>query len=173
MAINALGRVVVGVFEDRFKAQRAVEQLVANNFDTNDIGVAARGIQGIREPTDVVPHPSLVAEGAAAGAAAGAGAGAVWALGVAVGLLPAVGPVVVGGLLGSVLASAASGAAVAGILGALVGLGISTDEAKYYEREFNVGRTLVTVRADGREDEATLILRRNGGILRPEHVAAH
>jgi uncharacterized protein (TIGR02271 family) len=88
--------------------------------------------------------------------------GALWALGIAAGMLPAIGPVIAGGLLASVLASAAGGAAVGGILGALVGLGIPEEEAKYYEGEFRAGRTLVTVKADGRYDEARAILSRHG-----------
>jgi hypothetical protein len=69
---------------------------------------------------------------------------------------------IAGGILASVLASAAGGAALGGILGALVGLGIPEDEARYYEREIHVGRTLVTVRAPGRADEAREILRLHG-----------
>jgi uncharacterized protein (TIGR02271 family) len=61
-----------------------------------------------------------------------------------------------------VLASAAGGAAVAGIVGALIGLGIPEEEARYYEGEVKAGRTLVTVKADNRYAEAEAILRRYG-----------
>ena len=47
-------------------------------------------------------------------------------------------------------------------VGALVGLGIPEEEAKYYETEVKGGRVLVTVKADGRYDEAYAILRRFG-----------
>ena len=35
-------------------------------------------------------------------------------------------------------------------------------EAKYYDKEFEAGRTIVTVTADGQADKATAILRRYG-----------
>ena len=51
---------------------------------------------------------------------------------------------------------------VGAIAGALVGMGIPEEEAKYYEGEVKSGRTLVTVRADGRSAEATQLLRLHG-----------
>jgi len=92
--------------------------------------------------------------------------GALWALGIAANILPGIGPVVSGGILGSILASAAGGAAVAGVVGALVGLGIPEEDAQYYEGEFKSGRILVTVKADGRYDEAWAILHRHGAYNR-------
>ena len=52
---------------------------------------------------------------------------------------------------------------VAGLVGALVGSGVPEHEAKYYHDEFEAGRTIVTVNADGRYDEAANILRMAGG----------
>jgi hypothetical protein len=111
-------------------------------------------------------------EGAATGVVAGAGIGALWALGIAAGVLPAIGPVIAGGVLASVLASAAGAATVGGILGALIGLGVPEHEARVYEREFHAGRTLVTVRADGRYDQIRTILRRHGAREMDFPVAA-
>jgi uncharacterized protein (TIGR02271 family) len=51
---------------------------------------------------------------------------------------------------------------VGGLIGALVGAGVPEEEAGYYEGEFKAGRTIVTVTADGREDEARSILRHFG-----------
>jgi uncharacterized protein (TIGR02271 family) len=51
---------------------------------------------------------------------------------------------------------------VGAIAGALVGMGVPKEEAEYYEGEVKSGRTLVTVRADGRYDEAQRILRQHG-----------
>ena len=47
--------------------------------------------------------------------------------------------------MGVLLSNAAAGAAVAGLAGALIGYGIPEDEAKYYQGEFEAGRTIVTV----------------------------
>jgi hypothetical protein len=94
--------------------------------------------------------------------ATGAGVGTLWALGIAAAIFPPLG-VVAGGTLMAVLASAAAGAAAAGLAGALIGLGVPDDEAKYFEGEIKAGRTLVTVKAGSRYDDALNILRQSGG----------
>ena len=48
------------------------------------------------------------------------------------------------------------------MFGALVGEGVPENEARYYDQEFRSGRSIVTVRADGRYDEAQNTLRRFG-----------
>lgn len=158
---NSTATIVVGVFDDRARAQKAVEELRRSGFWEDQVGVLARGNEK-SEFTNAVETGSKWEEGAITGAVTGASVGGLWALGIAAGMLPAVGPVIAGGILASVLASAAGGAAVAGVIGALIGLGIPEDEAQYYEGEFQAGRTLVTVKADGRSDEVRSILRRHG-----------
>jgi hypothetical protein len=81
--------------------------------------------------------------------------------------MPAIGPMVAGGILGSVLASAAAGAAAGTVAGALIGLGVSEEEAHYYQGEVESGRTVVTVRAGDRFVEAQNILRQYGGMVSP------
>src|ERR687898_843652 len=81
---------------------------------------------------------------------------------VLAGVIPIVGPAIAGGTLGIILSNAAAGAAAAGLAGALIGYGIPEEEAKYYHGEFEAGRTIVTVQADGRYDEAYAILKRYG-----------
>ena len=152
---------VVGVFDDRSKAQAAVRELRQAGFREDQIGVVAHGHDDVKGAAKD-DKGSHVAEGAGIGIAAGAGVGALWALGIVAGFLPAIGPAVAGGIFASILASAAGGAAVAGIAGALIGLGIPNEEASYYEDEFKAGRTLVTVKADTRYQEARDILRRHG-----------
>jgi len=155
---------VVGVFHDSTQAQEAVRALKAAGFTDEHIGVVAKdGTAGTATPAAKGSH---VTEGAVAGVAAGAGVGALWALGIAANVLPGIGPVISGGIIASLLASAAGGAAIAGIGGALVGLGIPEADAKHYEGEFNAGRTLVTVRAEGRSAEAWTIMHRHGAYNR-------
>ncbi len=47
-------------------------------------------------------------------------------------------------------------------MGALVSMDVPEEEARYYEREFQAGRPIVAVKADGRYQEALAILRRGG-----------
>jgi hypothetical protein len=154
---------VVGVFDDTRMAQAAVEELRRVGFPEDQVGVVARGESVVKSGATSAQTSSHWEEGAAVGAAAGAGIGALWAVGMATIALPPILPaVLVSSWLVSILASAASGAAIAGLAGALVGLGLPEEEATYYEGEFKAGRTLVTVRAPGRYEEARDILRRFG-----------
>jgi uncharacterized protein (TIGR02271 family) len=50
-----------------------------------------------------------------------------------------------------------------GISNSLENLGLSEQEATFYNREFEAGRTVVMVNATPRQQEAYTILRRNGG----------
>jgi uncharacterized protein (TIGR02271 family) len=157
---------VIGIFDDRTQAQRAIADLKRAGFTESEIGVTTRDAESkegkITHDTGKETH---AAEGAVAGVAAGAGVGALWGLGILAGVLPAIGPAIAGGTLAAILSSAAAGAATAGIAGALIGLGIPEEEAKYYDQEFRAGRTLVTVEARGRQAEALSILQQAGGRM--------
>lgn len=133
----------VAVFHTHTEAQRAVRDLSEAGFTDEQIGVAAKDLDGsYQEQTE----GNMAGEGAAIGAAGGLGVGALWGLGIVAGVLPAIGPVIAGGVLAAVAASAAGTAAAGGLIGALVGLGVPENEAEYYESEFNNGRTVVTVK---------------------------
>jgi uncharacterized protein (TIGR02271 family) len=153
---NEKGSTVVGAYHDAARAQEAVRALKKAGFRDDQIGVVshdtdAKGTTGTEKGSHMVAS-------AATGVAAGAGVGALWALGIAAGVMPVIGPVIAGGILASVLASAAGGAAIAGLVGALVGLGIPEEDAHFYQGEFEAGRTIVTLKAEGRYDEAWKIL---------------
>jgi len=162
----------VGVFESREQAQQAVNELRRAGFREDEIGMVTRDEGGTTPAASEEDRGSHVGTGAATGAIAGAGVGALWALGIVALGLPAVGPVIAGGILASVLASAAGTAVAGGIVGALIGLGIPEEEARYYEGEFKSGRTLVTVKSDTRCDEARSILQRYGAYDRSTAPAA-
>jgi len=153
---------VVGVFENREEAQRAVQELKRLGFRDDQIGVAHKDSNIAGRDADG-ENDSYAGTGALAGVATGAGVGALWGLGIAAGILPAIGPVIAGGTLAAILASAATGAAAAGIVGALVGMGVPEEEAKYYESELHAGRVVVTVMADSRNQEARTVLDRFHG----------
>jgi uncharacterized protein (TIGR02271 family) len=161
---------VVGVFEDRRQAETVVSELRQAGFREDQIGVAGRHAEG-ETPEATTAEPGTHWEtGAAAGALAGAGVGGLVGLGILAGVIPAIGPVIAGGTLAAILANAAGGAALGGLVGALVGAGIPEEEARYYQSELEAGRTIVTVKADGRYDEAASILRRHGAY--DMHTAA-
>jgi len=123
----------VGVFDERDDAELAARDLREQGFKDDQIGYAWRDESGKTHQ-----------EGNKAGKMAASGAGTGVVLGGIIGagaalLIPGIGPVVSGGL------------------------GIPEDEAKYYDERFKDGRTLMTVRADDRYDDASGIVRRRRG----------
>src|SRR5438552_9372172 len=154
---------VLGLFDNRDNAQRAIEQLRNGSIESNKIGVTMRSpedAQQVATDTDMG-----VAGGAAAGAVGGGVLGLIAGLLVGVGTvaIPGVGPVVAGGWLASALIGAGVGAAAGGLVGALVDAGVPEEEAKLYQTGVKRGGVLVTARVpDGQEQAALNILNTNG-----------
>jgi len=155
---------VVGVFSDYPSADRAVTELRKAGFRDDQIGFVGRHESAEVSVADRTTKEgeTYAEEGALTGVLAGAGLGALAGLGVLAGVIPVIGPAIAAGTLGVILTNLAGGAAVAGLAGALIGAGIPEEEAEYYNKEFEAGRAIVSVTADGRADEATAILRRHG-----------
>jgi len=149
---------VVGVFRERDAAERSIDSLHRSGFRDDQIGFVMKGNEDGEGGNDRGSHAG---EGAVSGILAGAGIGGIIAAAASL-LIPGFGPVIAGGILATVLGGAAIGAAAGGILGALVGMGVPEEEARYYEEEFNEGRILVTVKAGDRYQAARDILRREG-----------
>ncbi len=157
---------IIGVFHDRAHAVAAIKELYQAGFAENQIGIAGRHEEGnttVPEAYDVPDHGSTAATGAVTGAVAGASLGGLVGLGVMAGIIPALGPVIAGGTLAVFLANAAGGAAIGAAIGVATGETYPQDQREYYEREFEAGRTIVTVKAGSRSDDAVTILHRNGG----------
>ena len=154
--------ILCAAFADRLEAERAVDELEQAGFAADDIGYAIRGSDAVQGGMITDTQGAKDRRGAMTGMATGAGLGAV--LGAAAALLiPGVGPVVAGGVLAMAFGGAIAGTAVGGIFGALTGLGISEDEARFYEKEFESGRALVTVKAGARAADAATVMRKHGG----------
>ncbi|MBX5493300.1 MAG: hypothetical protein IRZ14_19285 [Chloroflexi bacterium] len=154
--------VVVGVFRDSERARDAIAALRDAGFRGDDISIL------MPNTADAEAMAAETGTNAGTGAATGAVAGGIlgglggWLVGIGALAIPGVGPFIAAGALATALTGAAIGAGVGAIAGALIGLGIPEEEARYYESEVRGGRTLVTVRADGRYDEAQSLLRRHG-----------
>jgi len=151
---------VVGVFQDRTDADRAVDELRKAGFRNEQIGVVAKRDESYGDVA-ASDEGSEAGTGALAGIVAGAGIGGLVGLGIIAGVIPVLGPVIAGGTLATILANAAGGAAIAGVAGALIGAGVPEHETEYYKGEFEAGRTIVTVQCEGRAAEAMQILRRH------------
>jgi uncharacterized protein (TIGR02271 family) len=156
---------IIGVFETKARAERAIEDLKVAGFDDDKIGMVYRDAEGKTVKTGAADE-TYAEEGAVAGAAAGVAGGALVGAGIAAGVIPVIGPVLAIGTLGTILLNAAGGAAIVGLTGALIGWGIPEEDAEFYENEVKSGRYLVTVEANGRAVEAREAMHRRGGFDR-------
>ena len=171
-------RTIAAIFRNWDDASRAVGKLQDAGFDDSQIGIARLDSEkGNVRTTNATGATKDDGERVAGGIATGAAVGGVAGLLAALASLaiPGVGPIVAGGVLATTFGSTAGaaiagagvgagiGAATGGLIGALTSLGLSEDEARAYESGMRSGGTLVTVRADGRADEAARKLQQMGG----------
>jgi len=158
----------VGLFRDRGQADAAIDELHSIGFDRESISVVTRGREGQDRFTGwddddrfVSREPGVTAgEGAAVGGLTGLLIGAGMMLIPGIGPILAVGPIAAG--LAGALTGVAAGAVTGGIAGGLMDLGISDEDASYYESGVGSGSFLVTVNCLGRTDQVRDIMQRHG-----------
>jgi uncharacterized membrane protein len=143
---------IVGVFADRTHAEQAITELHNLGFKNEHIGyvVLDEKNKGVTVPTD-----KKLGEGALLGAAGGGIAGGLLGAGASL-LIPGIGPAIAGGVLAATLGGLAIGAITGGVTGALVQLGVPEEDARYYQREFEAGRPIVTVETTNQQQQAVL-----------------
>lgn len=158
---------IVGLFDERITADKAIEGLLEDGMDRDRIGAIVResgdaaGGQEIEtvETTDVGAEAS---RGAAGGAIGGGATGATVGFLTSIGMLaiPGAGPFLAGGTLAATLAGAGVGAAggtvTGGVIGAILGAadddhGTVTVERPVYREGLERGGAIVTV--DCEDDE--------------------
>lgn len=164
------GVTIVAVFSRQPDADSAVAALRRAGFTSRELGIVRRDAQGIAttEESDITIAEDPVADtrkGANAGVVTDSGSGATIGAGVRAGVIPVIGPALFAGTLGVLASNPADGETAKGLVGALIGLGISREDATFCESEVVAGRTVVTV-SSNRGDEARTILRSYGGISR-------
>ncbi len=144
----------IGAFGTHMQARQAIDELQAFGVPLSDISYLYINAEG--ELTDA-HSAEKVGEGVGAGATTGAVLGAIAGLVVANGVLPGLGTLIVAGPLAAALgftgaaatavAGAATGLAAGGLIGALVNLGISNEDAAIYQDFIRSGNVLVVVHA--------------------------
>ncbi len=142
---------VVGVFDERAQAEKAIDALKREGFRDTEISVVGKDGRAGAGAGD-----GGVGRGTAWGAGIGAGAGLLAAAGALT--IPGIGPLVAMGPL----ATALGGAATGGVAGALVDWGIPQPRGRELEQRVREGRFLAVVDADGKADRAKEILKQNG-----------
>lgn len=96
--------------------------------------------------TDTVEPVTQAGPFAAAGAITTGLVGGVIGAAAAL-LIPGFGLAIAGGIIATTIGGAAIGAAAGGLIGALMGMDITEEEAHHYEHHFKSGRILVIVKA--------------------------
>jgi uncharacterized membrane protein len=149
-------KTVIGVFDSKDQAERAVNEMRNSGYSTEEISLVAkddrnRGRQG--EGTTM----NNISDGTTTGGVLGGLAGL--ALGAGALAIPGLGPIMAAGPIAGML----SGAATGGIAGGLIDWGIPEERGRHYEERVRQGKILAAVRTDDRKvQEAAEILRRNG-----------
>jgi len=149
-----MARSIVGLFNSRGEAEAAISDLIGAGFDSSRIGILLQDRGQTREVVE--EYGTRSGETAVAGGIVGGTAGALMAATGAL-VIPGLGPFIAGGIIAAVL-----GAGGGALIGGLIGLGIPEEEATYYQEQVSLGRALVTVDPQGRDEEARAILQLHG-----------
>jgi hypothetical protein len=153
------------IFPTRADAERALNQLTAAGFSSQDVSVLMADKSGTKD--FATEKNTKAPEGTATGAGVGGGIGGTLGLLAGIGALaiPGVGPLIAAGPIMATLAGVGVGGAIGGIVGALVGMGIPEYEAKRYQGRVEEGGILVSVHCDSSEEvsRAKDILKSAGG----------
>ena len=160
---------VIGAFETRDMAARAVDTLLAGGIRPDQVSVL--GSHG--EVATITPD-NEPARSAAIGASLGAALGGVASLlaGAALFTIPGIGPILALGSLAGALSTALAGGLIGGLIGFLVGQGVPREEAERYAERVRAGAYLVVVQSDPRDEPRVATLLAEAGAEAPIRHAA-
>jgi hypothetical protein len=144
----------VAIYATSTQAEVGVDMLIMKGFKSAGISVLLperpnnQPVQP-QDGTPAAPAPQTTKAGSATAVGATAGGALIGALALLAGAgalaIPGVGPLIAAGPILAGLAGLGVGGAVGGLGGALVGLGLHSDEAHRYMSQVGAGRTLLIV----------------------------
>ena len=142
---------VTGLFSNRDSAADAVREIRAAGIPNEEISIVTNNIetqQQLGSAGDVTKNNNMAGSGAGDGATIGGVLGGSAGLLAGLGALtiPGIGPVLGAGWLLTTAIGTALGASGGGIIGALIGAGVSKDDAQIYVDRVRKGGTLVSAR---------------------------
>jgi len=151
-----MSRVVIGVFNEKDRAESALQELKAKGYE-RDLSLVARDEEKSMDSGAASFGDQNLAEGTYTGGALGGIAGLLAGVGAL--LIPGIGPIVAAGPIAATLTGVVGG----GLAGGLIDYGIPEERGEYYEEQVRRGGILVSVKSsDERIDEAASILRHYG-----------
>lgn len=150
-------KTVIGVFDSRDSAEKAVMDLRNQGFTTEEINIVSKEKESGMQGGEGEQYDDDITDGALTGGAIGGIGGLL--LGAGAMAIPGVGPVIAAGPI----AAALSGAVAGGIAGGLIDWGIPAEASQRYERDVAAGNILTVIRASGAKvNQAAQILRQHG-----------
>lgn len=155
-----MSKTVIGTFDSRDGAERAIKALKSKGFE-KDISVLAKHDKAGGD-TDKYNARFTGGDSVTDGAGTGGVIGGLAGLAAGMGALaiPGLGPLLAAGPIAGLL----SGAATGGIAGGLADYGIPSERGRFFEDRVKQGRVLVSLRCDDtRAGEASGIMNANGG----------
>lgn len=166
---------VIGVYRTISEAEEAVRVLDQGGFPIKQISVLAQNLESEKTVHGYITASDMAKAGAGTGAWLGglfgllAGAAFIW--------VPGFGPLLAAGSFAAVLLGGiegvVAGAAGGGLLGALVGWGVSKQHILKYEEQLKGGKYLVIAHGSAEEvARARNILRSTAAIEVTEHAKA-
>ena len=164
---------VIGVYNSMSEAEEAVRMLDRGSFPIKQVSIVAQDMQSEKEVHGYVTTGDVAKAGANTGGWVGgifgllAGAAFIW--------VPGFGPLLVAGsfaaiLLGS-MEGVVAGAAGGGLLGALVGWGVSKQHILKYEEHLKGGKYLLMTHGSAEEVTRAQKILQGTGALEVTHHA--
>lgn len=160
-------QMALALFATAEQAQEAVQQLEELGYNSENIHVLAQeeAVKSLMED----PRPETTRESATAGAVGGGALGGLMGLiaGASTAVVMGLGTVLTGGALavvaGITAAGAGIGASYGGLLGALMGWGISEGDVQHFIEGVRDGNILVAVETELTRNEEALEIMRGAG----------
>ncbi|MDD4600951.1 MAG: general stress protein [Negativicutes bacterium] len=167
---NQGSKAVIGIFNSRQDAEKAVSQLRNNGFNTEEINIVSKNDKQNKDESKT--YDDDISDGALTGGTLGGigglllGAGVVASVGAMA--IPGIGPIIASGPI----AAAIGGAVAGGVAGGLIDWGIPAEASQRYEKSVAKGGILAVIRTNaGKVDTAAQILRQYGATDIESHTA--
>lgn len=168
------GQMVLALFGTVEQAEQAVNSLEEAGYKQDEIDLLAQeeAVKSLIED----PRPETTKESATAGAVGGGAVGGLIGLiaGASTAIIMGVGTVLTGGALAAALGITAAGAGIGasygGLLGALMGWGVSEGDIQHFIEGVRDGKILVAVETERNGSEQAAAIMRDAGAT---HVSTH
>jgi hypothetical protein len=154
-----MARTVIGIFDTRIEARKAVQELRDAGFRSEDINLITTD-----STSEVDAEPAKGAlKGTGVGATLGATGGLMLSLTIVI--LSDVEPIMATGTLVMALVGIYLGTVIGWVIGALTRKDVRKDGSGYYTEDLYRGGTLLAVRtAEDQDDQVVTIMNRHGAI---------